>query len=105
MAKTLQITYSSTTSSSIGNLNRYKDDYLASYGRFFALNNPLYKYGGTKDIIHKTQIVNKVTIDKKAKTPDVDISYLVILGGTFEKIGEEDEAIGGGNQKVGSANK
>ena len=38
----------------------------------------------------------------KNKIPDIDISRLVILGGTFEEIGGKDEAIGGGNQKVGS---
>ena len=41
----------------------------------------------------------------KAVTPKkvtIDEARLVILGGEFEKIGDDDEAIGGGNQKVGS---
>lgn len=37
---------------------------------------------------------------KKKITPH-DISNLVVLGGPFEKIGEESESVGGGFQKVG----
>lgn len=55
-------------------------------------------YKATKTVVRST------TTREKAKTPNVDMSRLVILGGVFEKIGAEDEAIGGGNQKVGSGN-
>ena len=42
------------------------------------------------------------TVLRKSRTPDIGTSILVQLGGVFEKIGDEDEVIGGGAQKVGS---
>lgn len=57
-----------------------------------------YNHVGITSIVNRTNILNprKITIDE---------ARLVLLGGEFEKIGEKDEIIGGGNQKVGSKNK
>ena len=46
-------------------------------------------------------IVRKVPKDR----PMLDKANLVILGGIFEKIGDDNEAIGGGSQKVGTNNQ
>lgn len=46
-------------------------------------------------------VYRAITTRKKTKMPNVDMSRLVELGGPFEKIGAEDESIGGGNQKMG----
>lgn len=51
--------------------------------------------------IYKTD----VTLVEKKKNIKVDQSYLVMLGGPFEKIGKENEVVGGRSQKVGSTNK
>lgn len=52
-------------------------------------------------------VVNTKTVKtrKKAEKANMDIARLVMLGGTFRKIGEDDEVVGGGNQKVGTANQ
>ena len=56
-----------------------------------------YKYIPYEETVTRT--VTKTHIVKKQ--PNVDQSNLVMLGGAFEEIGEEDEVIGGGSQKVG----
>ena len=72
--------------------------------------------GGSTNVIMARQIINgatveqikKVIIKSKKKEPGkitLDDAKLVQLGGPFEKIGEEDEVVGGRNQKVGSDNK
>ena len=56
--------------------------------------------------INKTVVNTRtVKVRKQEEKPELDISRLVLLGGTFRKIGEDDEVIGGGNQKVGTANQ
>lgn len=52
----------------------------------------------TTSVIGRSKVV-------KPKKVTIDEARLVILGGEFEKIGDDDEIIGGGDQKVGSANK
>lgn len=62
----------------------------------------LYKYipySATKTVyIHGTKAI-------KQEKQNVDTNIIVLLGGSFEEIGERNEAVGGGNQKVGSTNK
>ena len=50
-----------------------------------------------------TTVVEKVIIKsrKKPKRVVLDEEEFIQLGGPFEKIGDEDENVGGGNQKVG----
>ena len=107
MAKRLDIKYNHTTSSSVSSsyCEGMRDSYMLQYGRLMLVNKTLYKFNG---VVSENRIITKVkrqVVDKSKKAPDVDISRLVILGGTFEEIGGKDEAIGGGSQKVGSANK
>lgn len=61
-----------------------------------------YKYIPYKKAKRVDIVVSKT---EDSKVPNIDVSRLVILGGEFKKIGDKDEIIGGGNQKVGSANK
>lgn len=72
--------------------------------------------GGSTVVVMAKQIVKgatfeqvkKVVMKSKRKQPGkvtLDDVKTVQLGGPFEKIGEEDESVGGDNQKVGSANK
>ena len=104
MAKKLQINYWHTTSASIGSLSKYEGYYLARYGRLITeAGGSLYKSGGLETDISRVSKTTKKTVTRKRIIPDIEVSYVVPLGGTFEKIGEDDEAIGGGNQKVGSA--
>ena len=107
MAKTLEIRYSKTTSASIDSnyLKNMRDNYLAQYGRMMSVfggASTLYKFNGVKVQKRTLQKTKKKEVAVKTKTPDIDISRLVILGGTFEKVGEENEVIGGGTQKVGT---
>ena len=41
----------------------------------------------------------------RPKKLTIDDARLVILGGPFQEIGGEDEAVGGGSQKLGQTNK
>ena len=50
----------------------------------------------------RQNVYTHTTATKRKKITPHDIANLVILGGPFEKIGEENESVGGGNQKVGS---
>lgn len=108
MVKRLEIRYSDTTSSTIDNnfLAGMRDYYMSRYGTRMSVvwggARTLYKFGG---VTIETRTIRKKKTERvtmKNKIPDIDISRLVILGGTFEEIGGKDEAIGGGNQKVGS---
>lgn len=76
-------------------------------GKFLGINNSIAKqtwymyipYEATKPVVlHKKQRERK-------EVTNIDKSELVNLGGTFEKVGDEDEALGGGNQKVGTNNQ
>ena len=69
--------------------------------------------GGSTTVYMATQIVKgittkqikKVVIKNERKEQGkitLDDSKMVQLGGPFEKIGEEDEDVGGGSQKVGT---
>lgn len=49
----------------------------------------------------RQNVYRKTTVSKKNQKAGHDIANLVILGGPFEKIGEQDEDVGGGFQKVG----
>lgn len=65
-------------------------------------------YGRHVDKGVDTVVLEKKIIKSKAQEPKrviLDQANLVRLGGPFEKIGEEDESVGGPNQKVGSDNK
>lgn len=61
-----------------------------------------YKYLPVEKTVISTRTVRK---KKKVEKTNIDIARLVLLGGTFEQIGDEDESVGGGNQKVGTANQ
>ena len=110
MAKRLEIRYSKTTSASIDGpyLSNMRGHYMSVYGRLMGGSleslgvSTLYKFNGVKVQKRTLQKTKKKEAAVKTKTPDIDISRLVILGGTFEKVGEENEAIGGGTQKVGT---
>lgn len=65
-------------------------------------SNRWYRYIPITKTVVNTKTVKTRT---KAEKPELDISRLVLLGGTFRKIGEDDEVIGGGNQKVGTDNQ
>lgn len=60
-----------------------------------------YRYIGavtdTKVVTHKVERIK--ASDKKFY---LDKPIVILLGGEFEKIGEEDEDIGGGTEKVGT---
>lgn len=52
--------------------------------------------------------IKKILVEEEAKKQGkitLDDSKVVQLGGPFEKIGEQDEVVGGRSQKVGSKNK
>lgn len=61
-----------------------------------------YKYFPITESVITTKTVRT---RKKADKTNMDIARLVMLGGIFRKIGEDDEVIGGGDQKVGTANQ
>lgn len=111
MAKRLDIRYSETTSASIdGNyLKSMRDLYMSQYGRrmlgWAGGSSTLYRFDGIFIEARTIRRTKTKVVSQDRKQPDIDISRLVILGGPFEKIGERDEAIGGGSQKVGSANQ
>ena len=64
---------------------------------------------GYKEINKKERgTIKKIVIPYKSsrkKNVVLEKTETVRLGGTFEKIGDEDENVGGRNQKVGSDNK
>lgn len=67
------------------------------------LNDPgaLYKFRGidlTDNVVLK-KVKKKKTVEKKKLT--LEREYVVELGGPFEKIGDDNETIGGGSQKLG----
>lgn len=73
-------------------------------------------YGWNNTDYFATQIVKGITIKqvkkvfvgtktKESGKITLDEAKVVQLGGPFEKIGDEDESVGGDNQKVGSADK
>lgn len=111
--KRLSIMTSSSTSGSISNeMNALYNDYIRNYARLLMFQNGwnagvpngphvLYKHIET---INKTNRYSNVTyksIDKSVKRKADLAAYVIELGGSFEKIGEEDESIGGDYQKVG----
>lgn len=111
MAQRLEIRVSKTTSASIkGNyLNNMYDIYMSGHGRrmspMWGGSGIVYKFDGIHSE-NRILVKSKKSVKNKGFVkPDVDMSRLVILGGTFEKIGGTDEAVGGGSQKVGSSNK
>lgn len=63
-------------------------------------------YTRGSDIYKSRSLIRTVEVGGREEPQLVlDKSYVIQLGGEFEKIGEADETVGGGNQKVGSANK
>jgi len=65
--------------------------------------DPLFKFIPYNDV--KTQTVtHKTDSNVTYKNPFGENNFVVKLGGTFLKIGDEDEAIGGDAQKVGTGN-
>lgn len=74
---------------------------LKNFGGLNGIPGDLYKWAGidveTKTIINKTK--NK--IEPQRKKLNIDKEFVVELGGPFEMIGDKDEALGGGNQKMG----
>lgn len=68
--------------------------------------NPLPPKGETKFYIYTPYIVTGTTVNMRARKVSASsarqIEYLVInLGGVFEKVGGNDEAIGGDVTKMG----
>lgn len=75
---------------------------LGGGGSGGAASSRWYKYMPVEKTVISTRTVRK---KKKVEKTNIDIARLVLLGGTFEQIGDEDESIGGGDQKVGTANQ
>lgn len=73
----------------------YMDINQWHYGRYV-------NKGNDNVVVEKNIIVPSKNVPKKVI---LDETMTVRLGGTFEKIGDEDESVGGDNQKVGSADK
>jgi hypothetical protein len=107
MVKRLEFTDSSRTSASLSTnkLDAKADWWIMNHAMPLKVAGSFYKFIGAKHQIESLVSVKKVLIDKNDPTPDIDKMFIVELGGPFEKIGDDDEAIGGGTQKVGSANK
>lgn len=66
-------------------------------------NDPgaLYKFRGidlTKSVVIK-KVKKKHSVEKKKV--NIEKEFVVELGGPFEKIGDDNETIGGGSQKLG----
>jgi hypothetical protein len=55
------------------------------------------------NVINTRVVTRAKTVKPKKLT--IDDAHLVILGGPFQEIGGDDEAVGGGSQKMGSKNK
>lgn len=72
-------------------------------GTFLApTDGVLYKFKGQDVDVHvMNKIVHKTKI-KKNLSPRIEESIVIQLGGTFEKIGDEEEFVGGGDQKIGN---
>ena len=89
----------------------YMDLYNYDYDTFvivWGLGRDQWHYGrytnkGNDKIVLERNVI--VPAKKEPKKVILDETVTVKLGGPFEKIGEEDESVGGNNQKVGSANK
>lgn len=95
------IGYESSTDSMralFARIDAYKTLFERNYvGRYYTRGN---------DINRTATIMKTVEVAGEQVMPlRLDKSYIVQLGGEFEKIGENDEAVGGGSQKVGSVNK
>lgn len=115
--KRLEISYSSNTSGSMSEKhNQLYNDYCRGHASLLTLQGStagigvptqgvLYKFNGVRlDTTYAKKNVESIK-QKKVEIPDVERGIIIQLGGTFEKIGDEDEAIGGGDQKVGTANQ
>ena len=74
---------------------------IAGYIASASNTESLYRYTPVKTV-KNVYITKKVTV--KPTKADVDKNIIIQLGGPFAKVGEQDEAIGGGSQKVGTGN-
>lgn len=95
------IAYETSTESMRALSNRieaYKAAFVRTYvGNYYTRGNDINR---TSTIIKTVEVAGEQILPLR-----LDKSYIVQLGGEFEKIGESDEAVGGGSQKVGSVNK
>ena len=99
--KRLEFKDSHSTSSSLhGDIfGSYFDRYMAQHGRLL-IGGKAYRHSST---VQETNVLTrtiKVSIAQQKQAPYGEL-YIVRLGGPFEEVGEENEAIGGDNQKVG----
>lgn len=62
----------------------------------------LYRYAGLDTVTTYTTLKRKNKKTKEVKPLILEKEYVVELGGPFEQIGEEDNILGGGKQKIGS---
>lgn len=104
MVKRLEFTDSSRTSSSLSTnkLDAKAAEWISSHARMLSTYGSYYKFIGTTYRRDNLVSVKKMFIESKDATPDFDKAFVVELGGLFQKIGDDNEVIGGGNQKVGS---
>lgn len=105
MVKRLEFTDSSRTSSSLSTskLDAKASEWIATHARMLHASGAYYKFVGTNYRRDNLVSVKKIFIESKDATPDFDKAFIVELGGLFQKVGDDNEVIGGGNQKVGSA--
>lgn len=104
MVKRLEFTDSSRTSSSISTskLDAKAAEWIATHARMLSIYGPYYKFIGTTYRRDNLVSVKKIFVENKDATPDFDKAFVVELGGLFQKVGDDNEVIGGGNQKMGS---
>lgn len=104
MVKRLEFTDSSRTSSHINTnvLDAKAAEWIAIHARMLDMSGAYYKFIGATYRRDNLVSVKKIFIESKDATPDYDKAFVVELGGLFQKVGDDDEVIGGGNQKVGS---
>lgn len=59
-----------------------------------------YRYGGS---VSENRVLNRYIKTTKAANKQIrpDKAFVVLLGGPFQEVGEQNEAVGGENQKVG----